>query len=114
MAVPPHLIPIPKDWLGEQPVLGKDALLFPSRTGGPMSGESLRNAGKAAVKAIGRPNLRVHSLRHSSATMSAQLGATDSEMTGRFGWSSPVMAKRHSHATKARDRALAAKLSELA
>lgn len=114
VAVPPHLVPILNDWLGEQPVLGKDALLFPSRTGGPMSGESLRNAGKTAAKAIGRPNLRVHSLRHSSATMVAQLGATDSEMMSRFGWSSPVMAKRYSHATKARDQALAAKASELA
>lgn len=113
VAVPPHLIPILKDWLSEQPVLGKDALLFPSRTGGPMSGESLRNAGKAAANAIGRPHLRVHSLRHSSATMIAQLGATDSELMGRFGWSSPVMAKRYSHATKARDRALAAKQSDL-
>ena len=114
VALPPHLIPILKDWLTKQPVTGKEGLLFPSPTGGPMSGESLRNAGKAAAAAIGRPNLRVHSLRHSSATMIAQLGATDSELMGRFGWSSPVMAKRYSHATKARDRALAAKLSELA
>ncbi|MDQ7993038.1 MAG: site-specific integrase [Propionicimonas sp.] len=114
VALPPHLIPVLKDWLNKQPVTGREGLLFPSRTGGPMSGESLRNAGKTAADAIGRSNLRVHSLRHSSATMSAQLGATDSELMGRFGWSSPVMAKRYSHATKERDRALAAKLSELA
>lgn len=46
--------------------------------------------------------------------MIAQLGATDSEMMGRFGWSSPAMAKRYSHATKERGRALAARQSELA
>lgn len=114
VALPPHLIPVLKEWLAEQPVAGREALLFPSLNGGPMSGESLRNAGKTAAKAIGRPNLRVHSLRHSSATLIAQLGATDSELMGRFGWSSPVMAKRYSHATKARDQALAAKASELA
>lgn len=114
VAIPPHLIPILKDWVTKQPVTGKEGLLFPSPNGGPMSSESLRNAGKTAAKAIGRPNLRVHSLLHSSATMIAQRGATDSEMMGRFGWSSPIMAERYSHATRERDRALAARASDLA
>ncbi len=92
---------------------GRDALLFTAPSGGPMSGESLRAAGKQAAKAIGRPNLRVHSLRHSSATLVAQQGATTAEMMGRFGWSTPTMATRYSHAVRERDRELAAKLSKL-
>ena len=114
VAIPPHLIGELRDWLTAWPVKGLDALLFTSPTGEPMSGESLRAAGKKGAEAIGRPNVRVHSLRHSSATLFAQSGATTADMMGRFGWSSPVMASRYSHAVRNRDRELASQMSMLA
>jgi integrase len=109
VSIPPHVVTMLADWLTEQPVRGKDALLWGDA---PMSGESLRAAAKKAAKAIGRPELRVHSLRHSSATLVAQNGATTSELMARFGWTTPSMATRYSHAMRDRDRDLAARLSE--
>jgi integrase len=114
VAIPPHLVAELRHWLATVPVAGVDALLFTSPTGLPMSGEALRAAGKTAAVAIGRPTLRVHSLRHSSATLAAQSGATTSEMMGRFGWATPAMATRYSHAVRERDRELAARLSAMA
>jgi integrase len=114
VAIPPHFVGVMEDWLGVSPVKGRDALLFTAPTGDPMSGESLRAAGKKAAEAIGRPTLRVHSLRHSSATLFAQAGATTADMRGRFGWSSPSMATRYSHAVRERDQQLAERMSALA
>jgi integrase len=114
VAIPPHLIGVMQDWLAASPVKGRDALLFTSPTGGPMSGESLRSAGKKGADAIGRPQLRVHSLRHSSATHYDRTGATTADMMGRFGWSSPTMATRYSHAGRERDKELAKRLSTMA
>lgn len=114
VAIPPHILSELRDWLASAPVLNRDALLFPATTGGPMSGESLRTAAKKAAVGIGRPELRVHSLRHSSATLAGQSGATTPELMARFGWSTPIMAARYSHAVRERDRELAARLSERA
>lgn len=113
VAIPPHLIGELRRWLAVWPVQGREALLFTSPTGAPMSGEALRAAGKRAAHAIGRPTLRVHSLRHSSATLVAQSGATTAELMARFGWSSPAMVTRYSHPVRERDRELAARLSAM-
>lgn len=122
IALPPHLVPMLRAWLAEQPVAGRDALLWHSQdprqavggTRAPMSAESLRAAHKKGAVAIGRPDLRVHDLRHSAATLAAQSGATTSELMGRFGWDTPSMAARYSHASADRDRTLATALSAMA
>jgi integrase len=66
-----------------------------------------------ARDAIGRPELRLHDLRHSGLTWSAATGATLAELMHRAGHKSPVAALRYQHATSDRDRALADALSEL-
>ncbi|MBK8445418.1 MAG: site-specific integrase [Micropruina sp.] len=101
------------EWIKTQPVKGRDALLFTSALGRPMSGEALRAAAKKGAEAVGRPELKVHSLRHSNATYYAQAGATTPEMMARFGWSSPAMVTRYSHATRDRARELVNKLDAL-
>ncbi len=113
VALPPHVLPALREWVAAQPLTGRDALLFYSPAGGPMSGEALRAAHKKGAAAVGRPGLRVHDLRHSAATLTAGAGATTAEMMRRFGWSTPSMAARYSHAAAARDRELAEKLSAL-
>ncbi|MFT4226102.1 site-specific integrase [Micropruina sp.] len=116
VALPPHIVPALRTWLADQPVAGRDALLFhsphPRFPNAPMSGESLRAAQKKAAAAIGRPGLRVHDLRHSAATMTAGAGATLAELQARFGWATPSMAARYTHAQQERDAALAEKLSQ--
>lgn len=108
IALPPHLIPIMRDWLKAQPVMGRDALLF------PVSVSGLQRAHEKARTAIGKPDATIHGLRHTAATMAAQQGATTAELQQRFGWDTPGMASTYSHASRERDAALAARLSELA
>jgi integrase len=63
---------------------------------------------------IGRPDLRLHDLRHSGLTWAAATGASVAELMRRGGHASPAAALRYQHATEDRDRALADALAELA
>ena len=69
---------------------------------------------RPAREAAGRPDLRVHDLRHTGATYAAQNGATLAELMHRLGHSTPQTAMRYQHAVAQREKALAAKLSEMA
>lgn len=69
---------------------------------------------KRARKAIGRPDLRFHDLRHTGATMAAQAGATMRELMDRLGHSTPQAALIYQHAAADRQAALAARLSAMA
>jgi len=70
-----------------------------------MSGRSRRRAG--------RPDLRVHDLRHTGATMAARAGATLAELQERLGHSSVDAALRYQHAARGRDQEIAAALSAM-
>lgn len=74
----------------------------------------LRAAWAKARRAIGRPELHLHDLRHSGLTWSAATGATLAELMHRAGHRSPTAALRYQHATRDRDRALADALAALA
>ena len=50
-----------------------------------------------AREAAGRPDLRVHDLRHTGATMAARAGATLAELQERLGHSSVNAALRYQH-----------------
>ena len=67
---------------------------------------------KARIK-VGRPELRLHDLRHSGLTWSAATGASIAELMRRAGHASPAAAMRYQHATEDRDRALADALADL-
>lgn len=54
----------------------------------------------------GRPDLRLHDLRHTSAVWYAQQGATLADLMARLGHSSPTMALHYQHAAAERDRDL--------
>lgn len=60
------------------------------------------------------PGLTVHGLRHTSATLAAQLGATLAELQARIGHSTPNMAMRYQHVAAERDEQLAARMSAFA
>jgi hypothetical protein len=74
----------------------------------------LASAWSDARKAIGRPELHLHDLRHSGLTWSAAAGATVAELMRRGGHASPAAALRYKHASEDRDRALADALAGLA
>lgn len=114
VAVPPHIRPIIKAHLRNH--VGKDAeaLLFPHANGEHMHGDHYRPHWEKARAAIGKPNLRVHDLRHVGAVLAAQSGATTAELMHRLGHTTPVMALRYQHVAEGRDAEIAERLSKLA
>ena len=59
-------------------------------------------------------SITIHGLRHTSATLAAQLGATLAELQARIGHSTPTLAMRYQHVAAERDAQLAARMSAFA
>lgn len=115
VAIPPHLLPLLQRWLDGQARRSPDTLLFPAGDGvRPLNDTVLRDAHYKGRAAIGIPNLTIHGLRHTSATMAAQQGATIAELQARIGHSTPNMALRYQHVAAERDKQLAARISAMA
>lgn len=114
VAVPPHIRPIIKEHLRTHVGRGANALLFPGPDGGNLRPDQYRYWWELARKAIKKPNLRVHDLRHVGAVLAAQSGATTAELMHRLGHTTPEMALRYQHVAEGRDAEIAARLSKLA
>lgn len=132
VAIPPHLLPMVKAHLAQYAQPGPTGLLFPSSSGGHLSqstlngkpsrtrisgGRIIRESSSGfcrAREAAGRPDLRIHDLRHTGAVLAAQTGATLAELMSRLGHSTASAAMRYQHAARDRDQQIAAALSELA
>lgn len=84
-----------------------DALLFPGRDGASnLQPSTMHRHWRMAREAAGRPDLRVHDLRHTGATLA--------ELQERLGHSSVNAALRYQHAARGRDQEIAAALSAMA
>ena len=114
VAIPPHLVPLLRQHLDRYAVSGDEGLIFPNTEGNHMHHGSMYKVFKRARKAIGRPDLRFHDLRHTGATMAAQAGATMRELMDRLGHSTPQAALIYQHAAADRQTELAARLSQMA
>lgn len=115
ITIPPHLLPVLRTWLSAQPERPREALLFTARDEvSPLNDTSLRESHEKGKAAIGVSTLTIHGLRHTSATMAAQSGATLAELQARIGHSTPAMAMRYQHVAAQRDAHLAARLSAMA
>jgi integrase len=68
-----------------------------------MHGDNYRSDWEKARAAIGKPNLRVHDLRHVGAVLAAQSGATTVELMHRLGHTTPQMALQYQHVAAGRD-----------
>ena len=114
VAVPPHLIPLIREHLGDHVAAGRDALLFPAADHvSHMAPASLYRVFYPAREHAGRPDLRFHDLRHTGAVMAASTGASLAELMARLGHSTPGAALRYQHAADGRDRQIAEALSHL-
>ena len=111
VTIPPHLLPVIRAHLKEHAGL---ELLFPSRRGRQMRHQDFWPVWKFAREAAGRPDLRVHDLRHLGAVLAAQSGATLKELMARLGHSTADMALRYQHVAQGRDAEIAAALSKIA
>lgn len=116
VAIPPHLLPVVEAHLGDHVGRGSNALLFarPGKTSRHLSHAELTYTYMAARAEAGRPDLRLHDLRHTAAVMAAQTGATMAELMARLGHSTPAAALRYQHAARGRDQQIAAALSRMA
>lgn len=119
VTIPPHLTPLLQQHLDEHVGKSPNALLWtttdPEAACEHLSPHAFR-AGpwEQARRAIGRPTLRVHDLRHTGATLAAASGATIKELMVRMGQSSPKVAMIYQVRAQARERLLAEALSEAA
>jgi len=114
VAVPPHIRPIIKAHMKNHVGQPADSLLFQSADGGHMRADKYRVHWEKARAAIGKPNLRIHDLRHVGAVLAAQSGATTAELMHRLGHTTVQMALRYQHVAEGRDAEIADRLSKLA
>jgi integrase len=130
VAMPQLVVDALRTHLAEQPVTGREALVFSGRDGELLAHSSLyglptrvehrngRTCRKEAFgftrarEAIGKPTLNWHDLRRTAATLGAQAGATVREMQNRLGHATPAMALYYQGATAERDRVIADRLQE--
>ncbi|MCA0180641.1 MAG: site-specific integrase [Actinobacteria bacterium] len=114
VAIPPHLVPALREHLKKHVAAGREALLFPSLgdLDIQLHSNTFRRHWIKARNSAGRPDLRVHDLRHTGAVMAAQSGATLAELMARIGHSTPRAALRYQHAAQGRDAVIAARMSK--
>jgi integrase len=114
VSIPPHLLPLVEGHLDRHVGTNADALLFPSHSGTHLAPATMNRWFYKARNAASRDDLRFHDLRHSGAVLAAATGATLAELMARLGHSTPQAAMRYQHASRARDREIAALLSKIA
>lgn len=112
--VPPHIRPALKKHLATHVGKGGESLLFTGKAGGHIRHYEYQYPWEKAREAIGKPNFRVHDLRHVGAVLAAQSGATTAELMHRLGHTTPQMALRYQHVAENRDALIAERLSKLA
>ena len=92
---------------------GSSDLLFRGPRGGPLRRAVLqRNWARARAK-LGLDHLHFHDLRHTGNTLAASTGASTRELMVRMGHTSADAALRYQHASRERDRVIAAKLDAM-
>lgn len=114
VTVPPHvaeaLTAHMKRFTGADP----ESFVFTTIRGTRLTAGTFTKPFKAAVASVGKPEVRIHDLRHVGAVLAAQAGATTKELMGRLGHSTPEMSMRYQHVAAGRDAEIARRLSELA
>jgi integrase len=109
----PHLLPELQEHVGTY-VPADCPYVFPNSKGEPLSAARSEASGFERERRAGLPKLPFHDLRHTGNTLAAATGASTRELMARMGHSSMRAALIYQHATKDREAAIAAALSELA
>jgi integrase len=118
--IPAHVADVLRAWREVCPS-ADDGPLFPNKSGRPLDADTFRAAvWRPAVRSAGLPEtVRIHDLRHTSASLYLQHGATVREVMDIHGWRQMQTALRYLHTgdalnvaadrlSAARDTALAA------
>jgi integrase len=114
VTVPPAILPAIREHLEAYAESAPEGLVFVGPRGGVLREANFNNdVWRPATKQVGVPELHFHDLRHTGNTLAAATGASLRELMVRMGHASTEAALRYQHATRDRDRAIAAALSEL-
>jgi integrase len=114
VTVPPHVAAVLRTHMAAHTGRGPESFVFTTTRGQRLSKTTFTKTVKAGFASVGKPDMRVHDLRHVGATLAAQAGATTKELMRRIGHTTPAMAMRYQIAAQERDAAIADTLSELA
>lgn len=113
VAFPREIVPELADHLERFAAPGPAGLVFIGPKGGRLRRSNFRKFWHRAREAAGLPELHFHDLRHSGNTMAAAQGASLKELMERMGHSSPRAALIYLHATRDRDKKIAAGMGKL-
>ena len=114
VTVPPHVAEMLREHMTKHTGRGPEAFVFTTTRGRRLSTTAFTKSVKAGFAAVGKPDMRVHDLRHVGATLAAQAGATTKELMSRLGHTTPAMAMRYQIAAQERDVKIAEAMSALA
>ena len=114
LAVPEFLMTAIVDHLKRYVGRDPDALVFNGRGGKTLTRDALQGVWEKARAKVGRPDLRLHDLRHTGLTLAAATGATTVELMHRAGHASASASMRYQHAIRDRDRLIADALQNMA
>ncbi len=114
VSVPPHVATQLRDHMKLLTAPGLDAFVFTSTRRQRLSTTAFTKAVKKGFAEVGKPDMRVHDLRHVGATFAAQAGATTKELMSRLGHTTPAMSMRYQIAAQERDAKIAEAMSALA
>jgi integrase len=114
VTVPPHVAEILRAHMAAYTGRGPESFVFTTTRGHRLSQTAFTKSLKNGYASVGKPDMRVHDLRHVGATLAAQAGATTKELMRRIGHTTPAMAMRYQIAAAERDAVIAERLSELA
>lgn len=114
VALPAFVVDALVDHLRTYPPATRNALVFTTTNGAPVTARARSAVLSRARTTIGRPDITWHHLRHTGATLAAQAGATTAELQHRIGHTTTRAAAIYQHAPAHRDHALAAALHTLA
>ena len=104
--LPEGLRPALVDHLATYAGPGASGLVFPAKGGGILNNGTVKDPFRLAAAAIGKPGVTPHALRHSAATLFAQVGATLADHMTLMGHTSAAMSARYTHSTESRTRGL--------
>jgi integrase len=114
VTVPPHVAEMLREDMTKHAGRGPEAFVFTTTRGQRLSKTAFTKSVKNGFAAVGKPDMRVHDLRHVGATLAAQAGATTKELMSRLGHTTPGMAMRYQIAAQERDAKIAEAMSRLA
>ncbi|MEU4540879.1 tyrosine-type recombinase/integrase [Streptosporangium sp. NPDC023825] len=111
-SVPEETIPEPWAHLDEFAEQGENGHVFIGPKGGLPRRSGFRRIWNKVLKDVGLPALRFHDLRHVGNTLAAADGASLKELMSRMGHASARAALIYQHASRDRDKVIAAALGK--